>query len=107
MPHICICMYIFYIVYLRVFSFVCESFSFSNFSHLFFSPSLPSLIGSLQGGNNAGHTVVANGTEFDFHLLPSGVVNEKCISVIGKWYKGRGPVYWMQKGYQETPTLLV
>ncbi|XP_017142120.1 adenylosuccinate synthetase [Drosophila miranda] len=36
-----------------------------------------------QGGNNAGHTVVANGTEFDFHLLPSGVVNEKCISVIG------------------------
>ncbi|KAH8246788.1 hypothetical protein KR032_000057 [Drosophila birchii] len=34
------------------------------------------------GGNNAGHTVVANGTEFDFHLLPSGVVNEKCISVI-------------------------
>lgn len=37
-----------------------------------------------QGGNNAGHTVVANGTEFDFHLLPSGVVNEKCVSVIGK-----------------------
>ncbi|XP_020799503.1 adenylosuccinate synthetase [Drosophila serrata] len=36
-----------------------------------------------QGGNNAGHTVVANGTEFDFHLLPSGVVNEKCVSVIG------------------------
>lgn len=36
-----------------------------------------------QGGNNAGHTVVANGTEFDFHLLPSGIVNEKCISVIG------------------------
>lgn len=36
-----------------------------------------------QGGNNAGHTVVANGTEFDFHLLPSGVINEKCVSVIG------------------------
>lgn len=36
-----------------------------------------------QGGNNAGHTVVANGTEFDFHLLPSGIVNEKCVSVIG------------------------
>lgn len=36
-----------------------------------------------QGGNNAGHTVVANGTEFDFHLLPSGIINEKCISVIG------------------------
>ncbi|KAH8265464.1 hypothetical protein KR038_008432 [Drosophila bunnanda] len=39
--------------------------------------------GNMQpGGNNAGHTVVANGTEFDFHLLPSGVVNEKCVSVI-------------------------
>uniref|UniRef100_D3TRK8 Adenylosuccinate synthetase n=1 Tax=Glossina morsitans morsitans TaxID=37546 RepID=D3TRK8_GLOMM len=36
-----------------------------------------------QGGNNAGHTVVANGTEFDFHLLPSGIINEQCISVIG------------------------
>ncbi|KAI9578312.1 hypothetical protein GQX74_014183 [Glossina fuscipes] len=37
-----------------------------------------------QGGNNAGHTVVANGTEFDFHLLPSGIVNEQCISVIAE-----------------------
>lgn len=36
-----------------------------------------------QGGNNAGHTVVANGREFDFHLLPSGIINEKCISIIG------------------------
>lgn len=38
-----------------------------------------------QGGNNAGHTVVANGIEFDFHLLPSGVVNDNCTSVIGKF----------------------
>lgn len=37
-----------------------------------------------QGGNNAGHTVVVDGTEFDFHLLPSGIINEKCVSVIGK-----------------------
>lgn len=36
-----------------------------------------------QGGNNAGHTVVANGIEFDFHLLPSGVVNDNCTSIIG------------------------
>lgn len=39
-----------------------------------------------QGGNNAGHTVVANGIEFDFHLLPSGVVNDKCLSIIGELY---------------------
>lgn len=37
----------------------------------------------MQGGNNAGHTVVVDGTEFDFHLLPSGIINEKCTSVIG------------------------
>lgn len=36
-----------------------------------------------QGGNNAGHTVVVGGTEFDFHLLPSGIINEKCVSIIG------------------------
>lgn len=36
-----------------------------------------------QGGNNAGHTVVANGTEYDFHLLPSGIISPKCISLIG------------------------
>lgn len=37
-----------------------------------------------QGGNNAGHTVVVEGVEFDFHLLPSGIINEKCVSLIGK-----------------------
>lgn len=40
----------------------------------------------LQGGNNAGHTVVVNGKEFDFHLLPSGIMNDKCVSIIGKIY---------------------
>uniref|UniRef100_T1JGS5 Adenylosuccinate synthetase n=1 Tax=Strigamia maritima TaxID=126957 RepID=T1JGS5_STRMM len=36
-----------------------------------------------QGGNNAGHTVVVNNKTYDFHLLPSGVINPSCISVIG------------------------
>lgn len=36
-----------------------------------------------QGGNNAGHTIVVNGTKFDFHLLPSGLINPDCISVVG------------------------
>lgn len=36
-----------------------------------------------QGGNNAGHTVVANGVEYDFHLLPSGIINPNIISVLG------------------------
>uniref|UniRef100_A0A4D5R8Y1 Adenylosuccinate synthetase n=1 Tax=Scolopendra viridis TaxID=118503 RepID=A0A4D5R8Y1_SCOVI len=36
-----------------------------------------------QGGNNAGHTVVAKGINYDFHLLPSGIIHPKCKSVIG------------------------
>lgn len=36
-----------------------------------------------QGGNNAGHTIVVNDTMFDFHLLPSGLINPSCVSVIG------------------------
>lgn len=41
-----------------------------------------------QGGNNAGHTVVVDGKEYDFHLLPSGIINTKSISLIGKKNKG-------------------
>lgn len=36
-----------------------------------------------QGGNNAGHTIVVGDKKYDFHLLPSGLVNPKCVSVIG------------------------
>nr|CAG8437606.1 3951_t:CDS:10 [Entrophospora candida] len=35
------------------------------------------------GGNNAGHTIVVNGSKYDFHMLPSGLVNPKCVSLIG------------------------
>jgi adenylosuccinate synthase len=41
------------------------------------------LLTNHQGGNNAGHTIVVNGVKFDFHLLPSGLINPNCISVIG------------------------
>lgn len=37
-----------------------------------------------QGGNNAGHTVVVDGQEYDFHLLPSGIINSKAVSFIGE-----------------------
>ncbi|XP_026705031.1 adenylosuccinate synthetase isozyme 1 [Athene cunicularia] len=36
-----------------------------------------------EGGNNAGHTVVVDGKEYDFHLFPSGIINPKAISFIG------------------------
>ncbi|MFT8395309.1 adenylosuccinate synthase [Propionibacterium sp.] len=35
------------------------------------------------GGNNAGHTVVVNGDKFVLHLLPSGILNPNCTTVIG------------------------
>uniref|UniRef100_UPI00398E82F5 adenylosuccinate synthetase isozyme 2 n=1 Tax=Pristiophorus japonicus TaxID=55135 RepID=UPI00398E82F5 len=36
-----------------------------------------------QGGNNAGHTVVVDSVEYDFHLLPSGIINPNVIAFIG------------------------
>jgi len=36
-----------------------------------------------QGGHNAGHTLVINGTEYRLSLLPSGVVRPDKLSVIG------------------------
>ena len=35
------------------------------------------------GGNNAGHTVIVNNNTYKLHLIPSGVVYGKPISVIG------------------------
>ena len=36
-----------------------------------------------QGGNNAGHTVVANGVEYKLHLLPSGILYPGKLCIIG------------------------
>jgi adenylosuccinate synthase len=35
------------------------------------------------GGNNAGHTIVVDGLKYDFHMLPSGLVNPKCLNLVG------------------------
>jgi adenylosuccinate synthase len=36
-----------------------------------------------QGGNNAGHTIVRDGEEFKFHLIPSGILYPDKACVIG------------------------
>jgi len=36
-----------------------------------------------QGGANAGHTVIVNGNEFIFHLIPSGIMYKEKIGIIG------------------------
>lgn len=40
-------------------------------------------ISRFSGGNNAGHTVVVNGESFALHLLPSGILHENKICIIG------------------------
>ena len=35
------------------------------------------------GGNNAGHSIEFNNTKYDFHMLPSGIIKEDCVSIIG------------------------
>lgn len=41
------------------------------------------VVGRYQGGNNAGHTVVANGNVHKLHLLPSGILYSGCLCLIG------------------------
>ncbi len=36
-----------------------------------------------QGGNNAGHTVIANGEEFRLHHIPSGILYPEILCIIG------------------------
>ncbi|KAI5968763.1 ADE12 [Candida margitis] len=55
-----------------------------------------------QGGNNAGHTIVVDGKKFDFHMLPSGLVNPKCENVIGS-----GVVVHVPSFFQELQNLEV
>ncbi len=40
-------------------------------------------IARYQGGANAGHTIVINGEQFIFHLIPSGILRKKKKCVIG------------------------
>jgi adenylosuccinate synthase len=41
------------------------------------------MIVRFQGGNNAGHTIVREGKEFKFHLIPSGILYADKTCVIG------------------------
>ena len=41
------------------------------------------MVARYQGGNNAGHTVVHGDETFKFHLLPSGILEEGKICILG------------------------
>ncbi|CEP25133.1 unnamed protein product [Cyberlindnera jadinii] len=52
------------------------------------------------GGNNAGHTIVVDGVKYDFHMLPSGLVNPKCLNLVGN-----GVVIHVPSFFQELENL--
>lgn len=54
-----------------------------------------------QGGNNAGHTIVVDGTSYDFHMLPSGLINPRCLNLIGS-----GVVVHISSFFKEMNTLI-
>lgn len=41
------------------------------------------IIARFQGGNNAGHTIIVDGEEYKFHLIPSGILYEDKICALG------------------------
>ncbi|KAK6463820.1 Adenylosuccinate synthetase (IMP--aspartate ligase) [Scheffersomyces coipomensis] len=53
-----------------------------------------------QGGNNAGHTIVVGKTKYDFHMLPSGLVNPNCLNLVGS-----GVVIHVPSFFQELENL--
>lgn len=52
------------------------------------------------GGSNAGHTIVANGRKYKFHLIPSAILHSNVICVIGN-----GVVVHLRGLLQELATL--
>ncbi|HAR48802.1 MAG TPA: adenylosuccinate synthase, partial [Smithella sp.] len=41
------------------------------------------VVARFQGGNNAGHTLVVNGKKTILHLIPSGILHDRKICIIG------------------------
>ncbi|RLV94586.1 Adenylosuccinate synthetase [Spathaspora sp. JA1] len=58
------------------------------------------VVARCQGGNNAGHTIVVGKTKYDFHMLPSGLVNPNCKNVVGS-----GVVVHVPSFFQELENL--
>ncbi|KAI8887027.1 Adenylosuccinate synthetase [Backusella circina FSU 941] len=58
-----------------------------------------------QGGNNAGHTIVVNNVKYDFHMLPSGLINPDCIALIGNGVVVHLPSFFEEKAKIEAKGL--
>ena len=49
-----------------------------------------------QGGNNAGHTLVVDGDKLVLHLLPSGILRDNCVCIIGQGVIVDPGVLWQE-----------
>ena len=58
------------------------------------------LCARFNGGANAGHTVVAGGHKYAFHLLPCGILYDKCKNILGN-----GVVVQLSTLYEELAQL--
>ncbi|QID87574.1 Adenylosuccinate synthase [Saccharomyces pastorianus] len=58
------------------------------------------IVARCAGGNNAGHTIVVDGVKYDFHMLPSGLVNPHCQNLLGN-----GVVIHVPSFFKELETL--
>lgn len=54
-----------------------------------------------QGGNNAGHTVEANGKQYKLHLIPSGILFDNCKCIIGDGVVFDPKAFFEEKSYLE------
>lgn len=58
-----------------------------------------------QGGNNAGHTIVVNDIKYDFHMLPSGLINPNCVALVGNGVVVHLPSFFEEKAKLEAKGL--
>lgn len=54
-----------------------------------------------QGGNNAGHTVEADGKQYKLHLIPSGILYDDCKCIIGDGVVFDPKAFFEEKEYLE------
>ncbi|KAE9975236.1 hypothetical protein EG328_003276 [Venturia inaequalis] len=48
------------------------------------------------GGHNAGHSIKVDGVSYDFHLLPSGLMNPRCMNFIGSGVVFHVPTFFSE-----------
>lgn len=54
------------------------------------------LLTILKGGSNAGHLIKVDGVSYSFHLLPSGLMNPKCMNFIGSGVVFHVPTFFKE-----------